>query len=308
MNRKTQIHPSATIASEYYSKDQHRTTISFDNQTQDEYLNILKKHVSKKFCYHSDAALTARIIETNLRVGYQVEIWTLMEKRWTKTISVPYNGEETPGQNIENMFDLKKYNFKADSTIVKDKETEHITIPETQKKTVCVACNSRGKRTCEKCNGVGSINENPCSICDSAGSLNCSKCSSSGFILHKTDMYCERYTVHSATYPKNTFLPDECIQNSRGKFEFFNDDILYDGDSLWSNFESLKSLITGKSPYDFCKLIERQFKENHLDKLDKTTQIRRVKCSIQRVDIIEVDYQAGHYINKGNARKGISIH
>ncbi|CAF3310293.1 unnamed protein product [Rotaria sp. Silwood2] len=69
-------------------------------------------------------------------------------------------------------------------------------------------------------------------------------------------------------------------------------------------FVDLDSHITEQSPHDFRKIIEKQFKDNHVNTMDKSTRIRRVTCSNQRVDIVEIDYHAGDYTNKANLQKG----
>ncbi|CAF1248623.1 unnamed protein product [Rotaria sp. Silwood1] len=304
MSRTNQVRPASTIVTDLHTSNSFQTSATIDNETANAYLTLLRKHVSRKFCYHSDAAVEAKIIKVDTRVGFQVDIWTLMEKRWIKTISSPYNGENTPSQNVQDIFDEENYNLKADTTVVKGRQIGHIALPETQRKIICVACNGQGKKTCSSCDGSGQVKLKPCSKCSSSGYLSCSKCLTSGNILQRTEMHCKRYTLHSVTYPKNTFLPDKCIKNSNGKNLFFEDDVLYENESFWLNFDSLESLIIEESPHDFCKVIEKQFKDNHLNKMEKSTRIRRVKCTIQRVDVVDIDYHAGDYTNKTNTQKG----
>ncbi|CAF5013493.1 unnamed protein product, partial [Rotaria sp. Silwood1] len=205
MSRTNQVRPASTIVTDLHTSNSFQTSATIDNETANAYLTLLRKHVSRKFCYHSDAAVEAKIIKVDTRVGFQVDIWTLMEKRWIKTISSPYNGENTPSQNVQDIFDEENYNLKADTTVVKGRQIGHIALPETQRKIICVACNGQGKKTCSSCDGSGQVNGN---------------------ILQRTEMHCKRYTLHSVTYPKNTFLPDKCIKNSNGKNLFFEDDVL----------------------------------------------------------------------------------
>ncbi|CAF4126452.1 unnamed protein product, partial [Rotaria sordida] len=304
MSRTNQVRPAPTIVTELYTSDSFQTSATIDDATSQAYLTLLRKYVGKKFCYHLDATAEAKIIKVDTRVGFQVDIWTLMEKRWIKTINSPYKGEYTPGQNVGDIFNEENYNLKADTTIVKGSQIGHIILPETQRKIICVTCNGQGRKTCSSCAGVGQVKFKPCSKCNSSGYLPCSKCLTSGNILQRTEMHCKRYTIHSVTYPKNTFLPDKCIRKSNGRVLFFEDDLLYENESIWSNFDPLESLIMEESPHDFRKVIEKQFKDKHLDKMDKSTRIRRVKCTIQRVDVVEIDYQAGDYTNKTNTQKG----
>ncbi|CAM4832446.1 unnamed protein product, partial [Rotaria magnacalcarata] len=307
MARSNQVKPVVTTVSGSYTSNVFETPITLDDETANIYLTHLRKYVSRKFCYHSDAAAEAKIIKVIGRVAFKIDIWTLIEKRWIKSISSPYNGEETPGKTVENLFDDEIYNLKADTAVVQGNQIGHIILPETQTKISCTACRGEGKKPCGSCKGVGDQNLKPCSKCNSSGYLSCSKCLTSGNILQRNEMHCKRYTLHSVTYPKNTFLPDECIEKSNGKIEFFEDDVLHEGESFWSNLDSLESRIKEESPHDFRNAIEKQFKDNHLSKMNKSTQIRRVKCKIQRLDLFEIDYQAGDYTNKANTQKGPSI-
>ncbi|CAF1022509.1 unnamed protein product [Didymodactylos carnosus] len=114
-----------------------------DSDTANSYLTLLRRYVNKKFCYHSDAASEGKIIKSDSRVAFQIDIWTLMEKRWIKTISSPYNGEDTPGEIVEDIFDKETYNLKADTTIIQRNQIGQIILPETQKKISCAACNGQ---------------------------------------------------------------------------------------------------------------------------------------------------------------------
>ncbi|CAF3377486.1 unnamed protein product [Rotaria socialis] len=307
MARSNQVKPAVTTVSGSYTSNVFEAPITLDDETANIYLTHLRKYVSRKFCYHSDAAAEAKIIKVIGRVAFKIDIWTLIEKRWIKSISSPYKNEETPGKTVENLFDEEIYNLKADTTVVQGNQIGHIILPETQKKISCTACRGEGKKPCGSCKGVVDQNLKPCSKCNSSGYLSCSKCLTSGNILQRNEMHCKRYTLHSLTYPKNIFLPDECIEKSNGKIEFFEDDVLYEGESFWSNFDSLESRIKEDSPHDFRNVIEKQFKDNHLSKMNKSTRIRRMKCKIQRLDLFEIDYQAGDYTNKANTQKGPNV-
>ena len=114
----------------------------------------------------------------------------------------------------------------------------------------------------------------------------------------------EWHTIYSITYPRNTFLPDGHIKEARNKQTAFNGDDECVDQSLESTFQHLLKEIDAKSPHNFAPFIKEQFSRHHSDKTDDSTRIRRIKCIIHKLDIMEIDYQCGTLQNTKNARKG----
>jgi hypothetical protein len=266
----------------------------------------LRKHVSSKCCYHASPIDNAKVTDQKSQVAFRVEIWTLLEKRSIKTTRKVYENEEVPGQAFGSLLD-EKYGSKPKLTVLNSKTTESIPIKETQKKVACSKCKGQGKLFCVPCNGTGKETEKECTKCKGKGSHICKECSMIGYFLERVEMESQWQTVYSVTYPKNTTLPDKVIKEARGKANYFEGDDFCANQSIQSTFNNLTSKANSESSLPFYHLIEEQFKENHMKKTNPSTQIRRIKCMIQRIDILEINYQTEKFVNKTGPKKGESI-
>jgi len=62
-------------------------------------------HVDSKLCYHLDPMKTAKFITKHNRFAYQIDLWTLMDRRKLKKCEKPYDSEPTPNTKFIDVFD-----------------------------------------------------------------------------------------------------------------------------------------------------------------------------------------------------------
>lgn len=269
----------------------------------DKELQYLMNYVNTKAFYHPAAARNAKVVNREQKIAFQVEIWTLMEKRSTETKEKPFDEKPALGEDLGDIFD-QKYSYTAPQTNLPEKKREYYDLNNTRQKLICPSCQGKGTVRCRLCNETGQKFGKPCMVCNGEGSSVCKKCSKIGSIVRWERLNIEWYTIYSVSYPRNTFLPDEHVKEAKDK------DVVFDGDekcikeSLDSTFPHLLKEITTKSPHDFAPFIDKQFCNEHFTKKNSSTRIWKIKCLIQQLDIMEIDYQSGTLQNTKNASKG----
>ena len=307
----------------------------------DDNLAHLRRYVDSKCCYDGTPLREAIVKESYNRVAYQIEMWSLMEKRWTTWSEKPYRQEPVPNVGVENLFTA--YYFPAPHTIVKTKIESSETLPNTQRviscpdcsgngTTGCYSCSGKGRRTCWSCSGSGNRSDGRrCSSCNGSGSSLCSTCHGSmkvpcrrcatvGRLLRWAVIHARWHTEQSIGCISNTFLPHDEIKKANGKVMILpkpnTENVDKDGFpwassdncKTWTrhptleNYQGLYSLLT-QEEMDFKNHINEHYVKFHFQQLTQDMHIRRLKIEIQKLSIKEYDYTIGNYLNK-NPKKG----
>ncbi|CAF1161589.1 unnamed protein product, partial [Rotaria sordida] len=296
-------------------------------------LDLMKKYVQSKVCYNSAALTNARV--TNVKQGciaYQIDLSTLVESRSLEKLEKPYNGESTPAQALLNAWD---YEFQQPTTLKKYQKDTHDLI-QASSKAVCPECKGATRFQCSSCGGNGrtachycSINASTqnsdqmydrsvcsycnntrvthCSTCNSTGAVDCTRCGTHGYILQWYQLTIEWYTIHSISLQSNTSLPAEIIYKAPGKQSCWQFDQKWSNACSFNNyFQSVFAKQRAEFPVKLDSLTE-DFTKNHLEKVQNDGLIIRLKCEIQKLDIIEVEYEAEGFINKTDENMGMFL-
>lgn len=314
----SQVHPAADTPSQPPPSYESHLGSGAD-------LEPFRRHIRNKSCYHADAIEHATVVSVNPRVAFQIEMWTLMEKRWVTWSEKPYHDEPVPGNPIGNLF--TNHQFKSPPTIINDKHIDKRDLIDSQ---VCIQCDTckgfgkydcticRGKTRvncldchhhgyyrngsiCRQCHGVGTVS---CRACVGSGKKNCDRCNVSGKLLKLPTLNIEWYTKHSTSYAQNTFLPENKIEIATIKQCFFDADQSWSIDEQFSSLGNLQSTIKSDSPMEFWSDVNKQYTDNHFLQLREDTKIVRLKCTIDRIDITEINYSSPNYNNTINPSKG----
>lgn len=293
------------------------------------FLDLLKTYVASKCCYHSIALTSAQIINVRKgRVAYQIDLWTLRESRWLKKREKPYNGEPAPNKPLLNAW---VYQVPPPSTDLKKKQKETRDLSDTFCKSTCPGCNGAGRYRCRscggnagkrcyscmktdgdpfyhdicrKCNGTGIIR---CSNCNSTGIADCSRCNTRGQLLQWYELRLEWYGIHSVSYQSNTPLPPKLICKAPNKESYWSVDQAWSNSNVFDNyFQSTFAKQITEYPVKLDE-ITKEFNNKHARKLKSNSQIVKLKCEIQKLNITEVEYEAEGYVNKRNENMGKSL-
>lgn len=294
-----------------------------------ELLNLMKTYVRSKSCYNPSVLENAKV--TDIKQGgiaYQVDIWTLSESRSLEKLERPYNGEATPAQNVRNAWD---YEFGQPTNIRKYLKEIH-NLKETCSRVICSNCNGTIRIRCSSCGGAGKVScvhcklNSPvqgnykkycsycngtcvilCSTCNSAGMIHCSRCSARGHLLQWYQLTVEWCVMHSVSFQSNTALPNEIIYEAPGKQPCW----LYE--QKWSSSQSFDHYfqsIFDRQQTEFPVKLDRltnDYIKHHLRKIEKNFLIIKLKCEIQKLDIIMVEYEADGYKNPIDPNMGMLL-
>ncbi|CAF0964133.1 unnamed protein product [Didymodactylos carnosus] len=189
-----------------------------ESTNSDKELQYLMNYVNSKKCYHSSGVENANVVNRQQKIAFQVQIWTLMEKRSVVLKEQAFDNRPTPGEDLEDMFN-DKYAYAASETVVSEKTRGSIDLLNTRKKVICPSCQGKGLKPCLLCNESGVKLGKPCLMCNGQGSSVCTRCSKVGHVVQWNKLTVEWNTVYSVTYPRNTFLPDSCIHKTEGKLK-----------------------------------------------------------------------------------------
>lgn len=293
-----------------------------------------RRYIDSKSCYNSAVLPEAVVRDVRNRVAYQIEMWTLMERRFVVWLEKPFNGEPVPHEGVGNLF--TNYDFPPPPTIIKGKQESTEALHETQHDTACPSCGGQGTTRCSWCSGTGrtkcyscggsgnSSDGNRCGSCNGSGSSLCSSCHGSrrkdctrcatvGRLLRWAVIHVEWHTINSVTFAQNTFLPNKNILRAGGKVVDFEEDDPWATETsskTWQRHPTLDAhptvykWIKKNSPVPFEASINEQYQKQHLGKLKEDMHIRNIKISIQRLDILETDYSSGTYKNTKNPKRG----
>ncbi|CAF0828229.1 unnamed protein product [Adineta steineri] len=288
-------------------------------------LDVMKRYVASKCCYNIHALKAATFIKNEERAAYQIDLWTLVEERWWQTREKPYSGEAILPQphargNVWN------YMFQSPQTVLTKKQAESHDIEQTRYKKTCMtcrgvgiincsSCDGRGNKDCWSCNakGVtdgkhcsscGGTGVKRCSTCGNTGKVHCYRCETRGVLLFWDQLHIKWYTMHSVSYQTNTPLPNKKIRKAPIK-EGYDVDVQWVGCALNNNFLSTFPNQLDDYPVQLNKLIE-QYNKKHLTKnVQKANKrIAKLKCGIQRLRIHETEYEAPDFLNKQNKQMG----
>ena len=255
-----------------------------------------RNYVNRKACYHPAAVEEARITERKKKIAFQIKIWTLLEKRQVEWYDKPDDGKPVAGEDVGDLFD-KKYKYDAPETELKQTEPFTDSLNNTRKKEVCPSCAGKGVKACYLCSGTGKRFGRDCLACKGQGSPSCTRCSKTGYIIRWARMKIEWRTVDSVDYHQNTFLPNKYFERDTKKKTVFKGDDECQNHSLEDTFRNLLPEVAKIPGLDFSAFIKKMFEENHIQKVEKSTMIRRIKCLIQTIDVTEISYQSGTLTN-----------
>ena len=105
------------------------TKVALDSSTgstaSNKELQYLMNYVNTKKCYHSSAAVHGKIFHREQKIAFQVEMWTLMEKRTTETKEKPFDDKSAAGKDLGDLFD-KHYSYDAPDTNLSEKKARSI--------------------------------------------------------------------------------------------------------------------------------------------------------------------------------------
>ncbi|CAF3924966.1 unnamed protein product, partial [Rotaria magnacalcarata] len=274
-----------------------------------------KQYIGSKLCYSAAPLDQSKLIKTQERVAYRVDMWTLMENRTLEWTTKPYRGEDTPNLAVENLFQWEENSFVYPRTDVEGIVKKSYPLEDTQTKIMCGFCRGQGAQKCARCYGQGHLipqngYSTRCVACNGQGKLNCTHCDGSGLLLKVATLKFEWESISSVSCYQNTFLPDKLIRLRRNKAVVFDSDIEWKSSMVLTSFPGFIETIQERTPGDFSdkliKDIQKQY-QTHYIQLKKPTQsnrITRIKCLIRQVDVLEVDYRLDGYINKVGRNKG----
>ncbi|CAF1295841.1 unnamed protein product [Adineta steineri] len=281
-----------------------------------------KKYVDSKFCYYSEPAGNADLINVQKKVAYQCHMKILMEGRRLNWRETPHNwtnetvlGSTTLGRFFEDttrggggMGDIwRDYSFALPSHDKKSKSSRHL--PEGNYLTRCTNC--RGKRilSCTHCGGDGRINNKTeyCYNCKGRGQLTCSSCKGLGGFLHSPTLVVKWHTRESTWYCQNSYLPKKKIRKGT-RTQFWSTRIV-----PWSERSSVEnavqSVIENAPGIDLRLNIINHYNDKHLKPTrSKSIIMRRFQCTVERMDFEEIQYTMGdNYTNKRDSTKGTTF-
>ena len=275
-------------------------------------LSHFQLYVKDKACYNATPVTNAKIVQAQERVAYRVDLWTLMEHRSVEWKEKPYRGESATGQPLLDIFNLKDLPFETPATVIRGTQKVSHSLEYTQRKIACTSCTGKGSAPCGSCYGQGHViprcnQRTQCSKCHGQGTLNCTKCKGSGFLLTLAVLTVEWNTIHTEACYQNTFLPEKLILKRLKKSVFYDEDYEWNNSLFLTGYGTLYETIGARSPPDLAKKfgqdIQKQY-HTHFARLKKQMIIRRMKCLIRQVEIIETDYQLEGYINKSEQHSG----
>lgn len=254
-------------------------------------------YVRVKLCYHPDAAEKAEIMSRINKAAFEIEIWTLIEKRSVEWEEKSDDGKPAQGDHPqENLFE--NHHFAPPNTILDRPVSGETLLENTRKKEDCPDCNGTGENRCIFCSGDGTKFGKQCLACRGRGSKPCSRCGNTGKIIKTARLKVAWETVHSTLYHHDSFIPDEQIKNAKSKSTIFDHDEFCQNDSLKSTFPNLIGEISKYSPVDFGRYLEKDFEENHTKRVKKnSSKIRKIQCRIRMINILEIQYRSGIYTN-----------
>jgi hypothetical protein len=284
-------------------------------------MDLMKIYVDSKLCYHSDPMKAAQFIRTHDRFAYQIDLWTLIDKRKFKRCEKPYNGEPIPSEKRLGLFD---YKFTLPDTELKKSEKKICTLEQTRWKAECSDCNGEGRKVCKSCKGEGrqdcpicvkagfTDNEGRlpclicggkrytnCSICNATGKVKCERCGTLGILLFWWQIQIEWSTIHSVSSQTNTPMTPRDIRNAPNKKPYLH------YDEKWSNIDTFHAQFEAyfakqENPQYPIKLDElsQEFHKKHFKKSKKDRRIAKVKWDIKIINITEVVYDIKGYTNR----------
>jgi hypothetical protein len=278
----------------------------------DTLMEYMRMHVDSKLCYHSDPMKTAKFITKHNRFAYQIDLWTLMDRRKLKKCEKPYDGEPTPNTKFIDVFD---YKYELPDTVLKKPKKVFSNLEKTQWKADCPDCSGNGMKTCKACKGNGytrcrfCLGGGSCLHCDGSGRIGCSRCNRKGDVkcgrcktvgslLFWWKLHIKWYTIHSVSYQTNTPMTPRKIRKAPTKGHYD------DYDKKWSYIDTFREQFEQKftsqknSEYP-VKLEElaQEFEKKHLKKTKKDRRIVKLAWNIQILNITEVVYQLQGYTN-----------
>ena len=270
-----------------------------------------KNYVKGKSCYNASILDQAKPSENRVAVAFEVDLWTLMETRSFKYYQRPYNGEKALGYPDGDPFDYPLPDSQHIRTDNYNPKPAEYPIERTQKKLSCEKCSSQGKLICPTCFGhkgqvIGGTTL-PCTKCSASGYLQCKECNGSGYFLHWAVLVVKRKVLHSAGYYQNTFLPKDIIRKMPNKFTLFDEEKKWTNSIFITDFTHLCDIISQQCRLNFIKDLQQQYQDQHIIKIDGSTTIIQLRCSIRGIPVLEIDYELPDFINESKRNTGQSF-
>lgn len=268
-----------------------------------------KNYIREKFCYHTIPFEKATLLETHKRIAYQVDMWTLMEKRTPIWCTRAYRGEKTLGKNVDDIFLWSNDAWQTPSTSLDGSASRTYDVEESMSKISCSTCGGTGQVFCTSCHGTGRRLADKgisttCSRCNEKGRAPCKLCEQSGYLLRYLALKFDWYGLHSVGVYQNSFLPEKNVRRVQKKPIFYECDASWSNDPFLIDYGNLLKRIQENAAFDFVPFVHEQYQQNHFSKLPKSVMIAKMKVLIRTLDINEVEYQLEGYINSNERHAG----
>ena len=300
---------------------------SYDSiENKESYLTQFRNYIQNKSCYHDDALKNGTLLDVTDRSAFEIEMWSLMEKRWTRWNEKPHRNEPTPAHELGELFQ-DQYSFDTPSVIIKGTQNSTKDLLHCQRSVKCDTCQGLGKYDCLKCRGnmrndcldcdhhgyyrngvvckscrgLGTVR---CDLCAGSGKRNCDRCDTLGRLLKWPSLFVEWWTEYSISFGQNSFLPDKLIRSAGTKTSCLEPSMVWEKYEIDDKLSETMTRIACSDQPDTGLDLRKIFNEKHRSKVGLQTRIVRLKCSINKVMIREVTYQCESYENKQSASKG----
>ncbi|CAF1284000.1 unnamed protein product, partial [Didymodactylos carnosus] len=130
------------------------------------------------------------------------------------------------------------------------------------------------------------------------GKIRCSSCKAQGGFLHLPTLTVKWHTRKSTWYCQNSYLPEKRIRKGRRTVFWSTKIVPWSEGSIMAN--TVESIIENTPGIDLKMSVIKHYNEKHLNPTrSKNIVMRRMECSIERMDFEEIHYTMGeNYLNK----------
>ncbi|CAF3531671.1 unnamed protein product [Rotaria socialis] len=270
-----------------------------------------KQYVESKFCYHAKPVENAELISVEPKMAFQCHMKILIEARKLRTEVTPYRwqtetvlGSRTLGRFFEET-ELRgeaighiwnDYQVDLPST---EKSKQTLALVESISYLRCSRCRGKCIVSCTHCSsGLVASGTKLCSYCKGAGKVTCSRCKGLGGFRHTPTLTVKWHTQYSTWFYQNSFLHVKRIRKGQ-RTQVWS--VKHEPWSKQSSIENVVQSIQEETPdIPLKENIIKDYYEKQLNPVKtKNNAMRRLECSIERMNFEEVRYKMGeNYQNK----------
>lgn len=304
-----------------------------------------KTYVDSKCCFHSAPMEGAQLVQVYPKVAYKCQMKTLLEVRsehW-KEEPATWNHEtrlasttlgrwledtRRGGAPVGNIWNDYHFELPAGD----EKSSKEQALPQCSYQSRCVQCRGKGLTSCSssecggsgwvrctRCNGRGRTETStqiiicgcrdgkmPCSKCKGGGKVHCPKCKGYGGFFHSVRLRAEWHTRISTWYCQNSFLPEKQIDKAKRTLFWSNTRQPWSKEAAFDGFVSVLQQDEAQENVSLRNTLKNEYEEKHLKPvLQAHNRLRRVACTIERLDFEEVHYTLDDmYVNKKDSALG----